>query len=117
MVTRLVSLFRCPSSRTFTSFVDLRRFPLAQDFTMLNLERADRIADGAIGEARRRNFNPITVTVCDPAGRTMVLKRMDGVANAIPAIAEAKAFSCVATNRSSRSLRDGCKYPFVITCK
>ena len=89
--------------------MDLRRFPLSSDFTALNLATAERVADGVILESVRRKFQPVAVVVCDPAGRVIVMKRMDGCANAIAAIAEAKAISCVAMNRSSRSLRDGCE--------
>ena len=97
-----------PSAAALSSFVDLRRFPLGSDFTALNLATADRIADGVVLEAERRKFQPVSVVVCDPAGRVIVSKRMDGCANLIPASAEAKAVSSVAMNRSSRSLRDGC---------
>lgn len=44
----------------------------------LTLADADRIVDGAIAEARKRDLK-ISVAICDADGRLVALKRMDGV--------------------------------------
>ena len=73
----------------------------------LTLRAADQIATGAIATAQRNGFKPITATVVDPAGNTIVQKRMDGCSPAaFPAFSFAKAFTCVVTGLSSRGFRD-----------
>ena len=74
--------------RRFGDFIDLRSIPLAPDFTKLGLATADVMSHEAIREASNRGFAPITVVVCDPAGRVIVKKRQDSCPNGPAAYAE-----------------------------
>lgn len=74
---------------------------------VLTLEHADAIASQVVQVCRRNQFAPIVVHVIDPAGHTMVSKRMDqcslvGASD----FAYAKAYACLATKSSSRNFRD-----------
>jgi len=74
---------------------------------VLSLDHADEIANRAIECCRRNAFNPVSVSVLDAAGHTLVFKRMDGCSPVgIPDFAHAKAYSCVVNKYPSRVFRD-----------
>jgi uncharacterized protein GlcG (DUF336 family) len=65
--------------------------------TTLSLAQASDIVDGALGKARELKLRPLTVTVLDPGGHTIVVKREDGSGILRPQIAHAKAWGCLGT--------------------
>lgn len=75
--------------------------------TSISLDAANNIANVAINTAKQKKFNPITVTVVDPAGEIITMQRMDHCASgAYPKYSYAKAFTAVSHNISSRAFRD-----------
>jgi uncharacterized protein GlcG (DUF336 family) len=64
---------------------------------MLSLSQASQIVDGALGKARQLALRPLTVTVLDPGGHPLVVKREDGAGILRPQIAHAKAWGCLGT--------------------
>jgi uncharacterized protein GlcG (DUF336 family) len=70
----------------------------------LTLALADKIADGAIAEARRRRFLPLGVVVLDAGGHPVVIKREDGASLFRTDIAAAKAKGALGMGFSSREL-------------
>jgi uncharacterized protein GlcG (DUF336 family) len=65
--------------------------------TMLSLAQASEIVDAALGKARELELRPLTVTVLDPGGHPVVVKREDGAGILRPQIAHAKAWGCLGT--------------------
>ncbi|MBS2548014.1 heme-binding protein [Catenulispora sp. NL8] len=63
--------------------------------TTLTLQRASDIVDAALAKARELGFRPLAVTVLDPGGNAIVLKREDHAGILRPGIAHAKAWGCV----------------------
>jgi len=45
---------------------------------MLSLSQASKIVDAALSKARELELRPLTVTVLDPGGHALVVKREDG---------------------------------------
>jgi len=75
--------------------------------TAISLHTANNIANAAIYTAKQKKFNPITVTVVDPAGEIITMQRMDHCSSgAYPKYSFAKAFTAVSHNISSRAFRD-----------
>jgi uncharacterized protein GlcG (DUF336 family) len=70
----------------------------------LTLALADKIADEAIAEARRRTFLPLAVAVLDAGGHAVVIKREDGASLFRTDIAAAKAKGALGMGFSSREL-------------
>ena len=64
---------------------------------MLSLEQASDIVDAALSKARELKLRPLTVTVLDPGGHPVVVKREDGCGILRPQIAHAKAWGCLGT--------------------
>ena len=74
---------------------------------ILGLEHADHIAANVVNICMRNGFNPVTVTVLDASGSTLVSKRMDGCSPVgIPDISHAKAYGCIVNKYPSRAFRD-----------
>jgi uncharacterized protein GlcG (DUF336 family) len=65
--------------------------------TMLSLAQASEIVDAALRKARELELRPLTVTVLDPGGHPVVVKREDGAGILRPQIAHAKAWGCLGT--------------------
>jgi uncharacterized protein GlcG (DUF336 family) len=65
--------------------------------TMLSLVQASEMVDAALGKARELDLRPLTVTVLDPGGHPVVVKREDGAGILRPQIAHAKAWGCLGT--------------------
>jgi uncharacterized protein GlcG (DUF336 family) len=65
--------------------------------TMLSLAQASEMVDAALGKARELDLRPLTVTVLDPGGHPVVVKREDGAGILRPQIAHAKAWGCLGT--------------------
>jgi uncharacterized protein GlcG (DUF336 family) len=65
--------------------------------TVLSLEQASDIVDAALSKARELQLRPLTVTVLDPGGHPVVVKREDGCGILRPQIAHAKAWGCLGT--------------------
>ncbi|WP_194927527.1 GlcG/HbpS family heme-binding protein, partial [Catenulispora pinisilvae] len=63
--------------------------------TTLTLQQASDIVDAALAKARELGFRPLAVTVLDPGGNAVVLKREDRAGILRPGIAHAKAWGCV----------------------
>jgi uncharacterized protein GlcG (DUF336 family) len=63
----------------------------------LSLSEASQIVDTALGKARELDLRPLTVTVLDPGGHPIVVKREDGAGILRPQIAHAKAWGCLGT--------------------
>jgi uncharacterized protein GlcG (DUF336 family) len=66
---------------------------------MLSLNQASEIVDAALGMARELGLRPLTVTVLDPGGHPVVVKREDGCGILRPQIAHAKAWGCLGTGQ------------------
>jgi uncharacterized protein GlcG (DUF336 family) len=64
---------------------------------MLSLMQASNIVDAALHEARQLGLRPLAVTVLDPGGHPIVVKREDGAGILRPQIAHAKAWGCLGT--------------------
>jgi uncharacterized protein GlcG (DUF336 family) len=61
----------------------------------LTLQQASDIVDAALAKARELGLRPLAVTVLDPGGNPVVLKREDRAGILRPDIAHAKAWGCV----------------------
>ena len=61
----------------------------------LTLDQASAIVDAALAKARELGLRPLAVTVLDPGGNPIVLKREDRAGILRPGIANAKAWGCV----------------------
>lgn len=66
---------------------------------MLTLNQATDIVDAALRKARELELRPLTVTVLDPGGHPIVVKREDGAGILRPQIAHAKAWGCLGTGQ------------------
>jgi uncharacterized protein GlcG (DUF336 family) len=64
---------------------------------MLPLNQASHIVDAALSKARELELRPLTITVLDPGGHPIVVKREDGAGILRPQIAHAKAWGCLGT--------------------
>jgi uncharacterized protein GlcG (DUF336 family) len=64
---------------------------------VLTLNKASDIVDAALREARELSLRPLAVTVLDPGGHPIVVKREDGAGILRPQIAHAKAWGCLGT--------------------
>jgi uncharacterized protein GlcG (DUF336 family) len=64
---------------------------------MLSLDQASEIVDAALRSARDLDLRPLTITVLDPGGHPIVVKREDGAGILRPQIAHAKAWGCLGT--------------------
>ncbi len=67
--------------------------------TALSLDQASDIVDAALSKARDLELRPLTVTVLDPGGHPIVVKREDGCGILRPQIAHAKAWGCLGTGQ------------------
>ncbi|MFF3573965.1 GlcG/HbpS family heme-binding protein [Nocardia jiangxiensis] len=63
--------------------------------TSLTLEQASIIVDAALAAGRELDLRPLSVTVLDPGGHPIVLKREDNSGILRPEIAHAKAWGCL----------------------
>ena len=68
-----------------------------ETITVLTLSKASDIVDAALREARELGLRPLSVTVLDPGGHPIVVKREDGAGILRPQIAHAKAWGCLGT--------------------
>jgi uncharacterized protein GlcG (DUF336 family) len=66
---------------------------------MLSLNQASEIVDAALSRARELGLRPLTVTVLDPGGHPITVKREDGCGILRPQIAHAKAWGCLGTGQ------------------
>ena len=78
----------------------------SEGLPQLTLEAADAMANAALAEASKQQFNPISVFVMDVNGRVLVSKTMPGTPRLIPSIAEGKAGAVIGTHSSSRALKE-----------
>jgi uncharacterized protein GlcG (DUF336 family) len=62
---------------------------------MLSLQQASAIVDAALAAARELELRPLAVTVLDPGGHPIVLKREDDTGILRHDIAHAKAWGCL----------------------
>lgn len=65
----------------------------------LSVGQASEIVDSALRKARELELRPLTVTVLDPGGHPVVVKREDGAGILRPQIAHAKAWGCLGTGQ------------------
>ncbi|MEV6112911.1 heme-binding protein [Streptomyces sp. NPDC052109] len=65
--------------------------------TALTLHQASEIVDAALSHARALGLRPLTVTVLDPGGHPLVVKREEKAGILRPQIAHAKAWGCLGT--------------------
>src|SRR3981081_663342 len=65
--------------------------------SVLSLAEASDIVDAALSKARELQLRPLTITVLDPGGHPIVVKREDGAGILRPQIAHAKAWGCLGT--------------------
>ncbi len=63
--------------------------------TSLSLQQASAIVDAALTAARELDLRPLSITVLDAGGNTIVLKREDDSGILRPEIAHAKAWGCL----------------------
>ncbi|PHR61860.1 MAG: GlcG protein [Robiginitomaculum sp.] len=71
---------------------------------MLDLETALTLAKETLAEGRRQKFAPMTITVLDTGGHTIVVLRDDGGAISRCEIATAKAAGCLGMGFGGREL-------------
>ena len=71
---------------------------------MLTLQTARQIVKAARDKGRELDLKPLTVTVLDAAGATILMEREDGSAPMRPRIAHGKAFGAVQMGMGSRAL-------------
>jgi uncharacterized protein GlcG (DUF336 family) len=76
---------------------------------MIGLERANRIVDATLAEARRLQLAPLAVVVLDPGGNLVVAKREDGTGILRIDIAHAKAWGSLGMGFGSRELAERAK--------
>ncbi|MER5791434.1 heme-binding protein [Streptomyces sp. NPDC001980] len=67
--------------------------------TALTLSQASEIVDAALSHARELGLRPLTVTVLDPGGHPLVVKREEAAGILRPQIAHAKAWGCLGTGQ------------------
>jgi uncharacterized protein GlcG (DUF336 family) len=65
----------------------------------LTLNQASEIVDAALSHARELGLRPLTVTVLDPGGNPLVVKREEKAGILRPQIAHAKAWGCLGTGQ------------------
>jgi uncharacterized protein GlcG (DUF336 family) len=65
--------------------------------TVLSLTQSSDIVDAALSKARELGLRPLAITVLDPGGHPVVVKREDGAGILRPQIAHAKAWGCLGT--------------------
>ncbi|WP_210589162.1 heme-binding protein [Streptomyces sp. GESEQ-35] len=65
----------------------------------LTLNQASEIVDAALSHARELGLRPLTVTVLDPGGHPLVVKREEKAGILRPQIAHAKAWGCLGTGQ------------------
>ncbi|HWC80583.1 MAG TPA: heme-binding protein [Pseudonocardiaceae bacterium] len=63
------------------------------------MNQAAEIVDAALSTARELDLRPLTITVLDPGGHPIVVKREDGAGILRPQIAHAKAWGCLGTGQ------------------
>jgi uncharacterized protein GlcG (DUF336 family) len=63
----------------------------------VSLNQASEIVDAALRKARELELRPLVVTVLDPGGHPVVVKREDGAGILRPQISHAKAWGCLGT--------------------
>jgi uncharacterized protein GlcG (DUF336 family) len=73
---------------------------------MLTLSQASDVVDAALNRARELELRPLTITVLDPGGHPLVVKREDGAGILRPQIAHAKAWGCLGTGAGAPRARD-----------
>jgi uncharacterized protein GlcG (DUF336 family) len=66
---------------------------------MLSLNQASEIVDAALSKARELDLRPLTITVLDPGGHPIVVKREDGAGILRPQISHAKAWGSLGTGQ------------------
>lgn len=72
----------------------------------MELERAERIIDAALGEARRNAFRPLGVAVLDSGGHLVAYRRENGATMLRFGIASAKAWTALGLAAPSRSFQE-----------
>jgi uncharacterized protein GlcG (DUF336 family) len=65
----------------------------------LTLTQASEIVDAALSHAHELGLRPLTVTVLDPGGHPLVVKREERAGILRPQIAHAKAWGCLGTGQ------------------
>ena len=70
----------------------------------LDLETARTIVRAAAEKGRELKLNPLTITVLDANGATVLLEREDGASAIRPKVAHGKAFGAVQVGMGSRGL-------------
>ncbi|MEU9209760.1 heme-binding protein [Streptomyces sp. NPDC048415] len=65
----------------------------------LTLTQASEIVDAALSHARELGLRPLSVTVLDPGGHPLVVKREERAGILRPQIAHAKAWGCLGTGQ------------------
>ena len=63
----------------------------------LSLAQASDVVDAALRKARELELRPLVITVLDPGGHPVVIKREDGAGILRPQISHAKAWGCLGT--------------------
>ncbi|MEO0549706.1 MAG: heme-binding protein [Pseudomonadota bacterium] len=71
---------------------------------MLNLDLSEKIADAVLVAGQERRLSPLCVTVMDPGGHLIQLKRQDGASSYRPQIALGKAAGCIGLGVGGRTL-------------
>ncbi|MFB7499975.1 heme-binding protein [Streptomyces sp. NPDC056161] len=65
----------------------------------LTLAQASEIVDSALGHAHELGLRPLAVTVLDPGGHPLVVKREETAGILRPQLAHAKAWGCLGTGQ------------------
>jgi uncharacterized protein GlcG (DUF336 family) len=74
--------------------------------TTLTLGNAERLAKAAIGAARSKSLNPLSVSVIDASGQLKLMLREDGAASATAEISLSKARAALSFGCTSRQITD-----------
>ncbi len=75
----------------------------------LTLEQSKKIVAAAQSKAKELSLKPLTVTVLDNGGQTILLERQDGASVMRPKIAHGKAYGAIAMGLGSRALYERSK--------
>jgi uncharacterized protein GlcG (DUF336 family) len=84
---------------------------------VLSLTEASDIVDAALSKARELQLRPLSITVLDPGGHPVVVKREDGAGILRPQIAHAKAWGCLGTGSGGAAgARHATPRPVLLRC-
>ena len=84
--------------------------------TPISLEHARKVADAAVGEARKRNWK-MAVAIVEPSGDLVYFEKLDGTMFASAKVSQGKARSAALYRRPTQAFFDAMEtgHPYVVT--